>query len=795
MANLVKQHAQYLSFDNSGNFTTAAFDTTGDTWCILCVSAFSGSTANVTAATYNGHSITGHRHDNAATAHNNAGQGGVYPFALGADAGSHTFNIQWTGGNFLDFIVVSGNGDLDSGVVDNGFADTDDVASAGVSTPTPFTPSSNNALPIIFYNVGGLVATISQGSNCTLDQKSSLDSGVAAFHCPLSTPAGTATSATINNTDTGFNLAITFALKPTASAGSVGATTGAGTAAATGASQFSGVGATSGVGTAAATGASTFAAVGSAAGIGSSAGTAAGTHTLTLTNNVTYFTGGNIYNFKRTIGGTTDVVVAGTYAGGTPTHIEYQLGGSGAYTTVNTESISGGNWSGKILSQSPGDQTLKIRWSNDTATNLTTLLSVGDNILVMGDSESTDPGTNNVTPSATPFHVRYQHNGIEWVDWDSTPEFQQGQWAYYGEQVTSGQSTPVFILNAGASGSSFANWASGQTDLNNAITLAATLFNGGITAVMMCNLGTNDARQSSTLTAAGVKTTIDSICTAIQAVLPGGSAPIFWTPIAQVDANIGGGTLRTEMDAVRGGLVLSVAGGSCHFGSFLQDLLYSGDNLHPDDNDLAPIGRRQYLETADTLYSTSLGSGPRVTAATIDATKTIVVVSLDRAISNALTSSVVGFQVSDSGAPVTINSQIVTTSTSITLTLATAIVGTCTVTWTSNNDATGQTVPLRPTETLPTGATVQRPIELIFNQATVPSGTAIGVAVGMSTASAFASASVAASLGIGSVSGVGASTAAAVGTASGHATVKGFSGGVTTAMVPQLRLRRAVLPM
>ncbi len=72
----------------------------------------------------------------------------------------------------------------------------------------------------------------------------------------------------------------------------------------------------------------------------------------------------------------------------------------------------------------------------------------------------------------------------------------------------------------------------------------------------------------------------------------------------------------------------------------------------------------------------------------------------------------------------------------------------------------------------------------------------IGVAAGGATVIAVSFDPIGEADGFGTVIGVSASTFAAIASASGHATVKGVSkGGVTSVIVPQLRLRRSVLPM
>jgi len=61
------------------------------------------------------------------------------------------------------------------------------------------------------------------------------------------------------------------------------------------------------------------------------------------------------------------VAVSGTYAGTAPTHVEYQVGGAGAWTTIGGESIGGGAWSGTVT-VSEGSNAIVFRKSNDTGT-------------------------------------------------------------------------------------------------------------------------------------------------------------------------------------------------------------------------------------------------------------------------------------------------------------------------------------------------------------------------------------------------------------------------------------------
>lgn len=208
--------SQDLSFSNANTGWTTAINTSGCTWMAVLLSAFIDSTtaSEVTFLKYNSVSLLTTYHSNAATAHRALGVLGLGFMALGANAGSNSLEVRWSSSNFLDGQVIFGTGDIDSAVVDGSFQDSEETRSGSISTPSPYTPTTNNALPIFGFATSGLNNTISAATNCTKGQQSALDSGVALFYTPLSTPAGTPTSATINNGNAGFNLTVACALKP-----------------------------------------------------------------------------------------------------------------------------------------------------------------------------------------------------------------------------------------------------------------------------------------------------------------------------------------------------------------------------------------------------------------------------------------------------------------------------------------------------------------------------------------------------------------------------------------------------
>jgi hypothetical protein len=216
MADLAKQHT--FNIGSTTSPLTPSADTTGDTWMVVSIAVWTGVIANLTTATYNGVSFLGTGHSNGTTTHFAAAQIATYYMALGANAGNNAFNIAWTGGGELSVVAVSGNGDIDAAVIDaTGFVDVEVVSGAGLVTPTPYTPTANKALPI-FNAASQSQTTFTANANCTFDIKNTRVTS-QLFHGPLSTPAGTPTSAVMNDAATEFVLFTSLALKPQAAAG------------------------------------------------------------------------------------------------------------------------------------------------------------------------------------------------------------------------------------------------------------------------------------------------------------------------------------------------------------------------------------------------------------------------------------------------------------------------------------------------------------------------------------------------------------------------------------------------
>lgn len=717
----------------AGNLTWA-HTCTGDDILLVYTENFAGAYA-VTGVTYNGVAMTAVA-TNVTTAHN-ANPLSLWVLIAPASGSNNIVVANGVGATILGQAAsYSGSNATQFGAT----VLNADVSVGSNVAPFPITTTNANSWVVMFLHESS-AQTISSGSNTT---KRGAVAGFPYFAISDSGLIAVAGAQTLNVADSQATGSMAGLLVEVKVAGG-GTTTGTGSS--------------SGAGTALAAGAAFASAVGVSAGVGTATGISTASATIALNGIKPYFSGvGQMFPYAAALSGLTNVTVTGTYTGAAPTHVNYRLGGTGSFVGISTEVIGGGNWSGVIPNVAIGDVQLEIQESNNTnvnidVANVKTTLGLGDIFGIIGDSEGLMPNAGTVTASGVNGHTRWLHPTNGWVDWDITPQFEQAAWAYFGNEVTAKRLAPCFILNGASAGTALANWRHGVSQFDAAVVLFSAA-NGGLTAIMVPNLGTNDARQGNGLVTATVAAAMAATA-ADAATYMSATAPLFWPGVAELDTNTGSGNLRAELDTVRKALTATISG-SVHWAAFLQDQVYATDGLHPDANDVADIGRRHFLAVTDTLYGTSVGSGPRFVAATIDGTNKIIVVTVDRDLANSISSAVTAFRVYDNGVSVTITSQVVTSLRVITITLPSAIVGTPTLDFASGNDAKGATVPVRAVETLPSGATTQRILQYFSNQTVTPAGTGIGAAAGTGTAF-----------------GIGRSTAVAVGSAGGAAIVLG----------------------
>ena len=161
--------------------------------------------------------------------------------------------------------------------------------------------------------------------------------------------------------------------------------------------------------------------------------------TVTVTSPVAYQT------FQRT-GTTASIPISGTYSG-TPTAIEASFNG-GAYATIDA-SPSGGTFSGTLASQSQGQGTLTVRYTNDTGvTDTVADVGIGDVYLVLGDSIAEGRGTNAQSHGWTTKATNYRQDNLwkEGNDPMDTNTTIGSHWPLLAKHIMQSEGVPVAMM-------------------------------------------------------------------------------------------------------------------------------------------------------------------------------------------------------------------------------------------------------------------------------------------------------------------------------------------------------------
>lgn len=425
---------------------------------------------------------------------------------------------------------------------------------------------------------------------------------------------------------------------------------------------------------------------------------------ITISNSYPKHEGGSLIAWQRDVDNVTDVSISGTYSGGTPTHVEYSWQG-GAFSTVSSEVIGAGAWSGTLLSLAPGEGTLTVRWSNDHAVTAETYLFVGDLLLAMGDSTVAINIDYEVAANAGPPKSRaiLAASGY-WADMDTT--ILSGCWPVVANLIVAQEGVPVGIIQWSAGGRPWGDWI--DPDGNPAGDLLAVIAASHVNRfrAVLLQLGTVDAIYE--IGQSQVTSDMTVVIDMLTAQLPG-ATPEFFISFPGDLSTIS----RSVLDGVRLGMTDAMDGlPATHMGPQFSDLDYP-DHTHPEPDQAVLMGTRWFLGISDTLYGTTFGRPPRLVRVT--GTGDTHVVTFDRAIDDdAITSSV--FRVKDNGTPLTISSVTKTAARQVTIVTTTAAVGTVTVDLASGSDASGNAMPVGLTETLPDSTTIRRPAEFFLDE-------------------------------------------------------------------------------
>lgn len=385
----------------------------------------------------------------------------------------------------------------------------------------------------------------------------------------------------------------------------------------------------------------------------------------------------------------------------------FQRNGSDQANISISGTVNGVAYSGTLSNQPKGDGTLTVRVkSNPTDATTVTKIGIGDVFLIWGDSLCATSEAF-YQSNANSLKVRIWVNDGSNVWFDNTNlgfPFLTAQWLRAYEQIQLDQGVPCGFFQAGSAGSSAGDWAPGGTLYNAAL---AQVTASGINSVRAClaHIGTNDVN-GSTISAA-------TEAAAIKLIADGFVADVVGAPKSYVcifpdrNPSDAGGAAQTRlaMDAIRQGIIDSYAEASIEVGPNTTGQA-PADQTHPDTSAMSlETGNNWYLSLKAVAYGGTSHRSPRIASARYKGDLAHTLVTLDQALSNAVSSSVAGFRVTDNGTPVaSLSAQVVQSSTTILLT-HTAIAGTGKVSFASGKDAVGATIPRSANITMPDGST------------------------------------------------------------------------------------------
>lgn len=182
------------------------------------------------------------------------------------------------------------------------------------------------------------------------------------------------------------------------------------------------------------------------------------------------------YQTYQRSGSTGSIPITGTYTG-SPTAIEASFNG-GAYSTI-VASPAGGTFSGTLSSQTQGQGTLTVRFTNDTAANDTkTFVGIGDVFLVAGQSNAAGRFTNLQTYSHATLKATMFRTDDNWLELADPTEFgsegpKGSVWPKLATLLMADQSVPVAFITTALTGTGLcapnANWAQGGSQYNVAL--------------------------------------------------------------------------------------------------------------------------------------------------------------------------------------------------------------------------------------------------------------------------------------------------------------------------------------
>lgn len=202
------------------------------------------------------------------------------------------------------------------------------------------------------------------------------------------------------------------------------------------------------------------------------------------------------YQVIQRSGGTADIVVAGTYGGGSPAAVEARFNG-GSWATIDAAPADGA-FGGTLANQPAGQGLLEVRFTNDAlSVGSVEHVGIGDVFAVFGQSNAVGQGQNNQVYSHATLRAGLFGNDYLWHELTDPTDIGTNfvdavaddytatgglvtpagsVWPLLATLLLAGQNVPVAFVPCGLSGAGIASFLPGSP-----VTNTETLFGSMLT--------------------------------------------------------------------------------------------------------------------------------------------------------------------------------------------------------------------------------------------------------------------------------------------------------------------------
>ncbi|HTK03811.1 MAG TPA: sialate O-acetylesterase [Alphaproteobacteria bacterium] len=440
-------------------------------------------------------------------------------------------------------------------------------------------------------------------------------------------------------------------------------------------------------------------------------------------NNITLSTPSNYQIFQRNSSNRANIAITGTYTG-TPTSIEASWN-SGAYTTI-VASPTGGTFSGTLSSQTVGQGTLTVRFTNDTSvTDSASYVGVGDVFLVAFAQSNAvgnlDNPKNYTHPTLKAGMFREDHLWAELADQTDSDRITDGSvWPLLATLIMADQNVPVAFITTAEGNTSIVNpgeWKQGGSAYTNAVSTYNASGVNGIAGILGW-LGEADAMNGNSQ--ADYQTQLPLALSAMQTDI-GTSAPLILAMTGYISPSLG--ATESELNAIRlAQMYLWTNNANIHAGPVGHDIdLGGGDGVHYNSDADGQTMTNRWWRTIDaTLYSgTESARGPQFSSATyVNNTITTIFTGGQGSLVNQTDKT--GWSVTDGNGTRTVQST-TGTSNSVTLTVDQNLTGSVLISFGSGNNAAGATLRDSGTYPLPPEPFINNSVSLAVSPTPSPS--------------------------------------------------------------------------